>query len=1426
MTTVLAAACIILYSDKAKSQVINFDVPGGESGGANYSGQGAYPDIGHNYWNPIVPNGTTSAGTNDDGFTRSAITFTEAQSGDYNDGGPGTQGSPSGLQTYFAYANNSATQTCTLNHVPAGAYNLYLYGINGGSGDCDRGSIFTVSSDLAPALADGTINTTAAFNTFIQGNDYVVFTNVLVGPGGTITIKYTHNPAATGVSGNTEGDFNGLQLINLLPDVSISPTLANAPICSSTQLVASVSGVMPFSYQWQEETNGVFVNSTDEGDVSGSMTNILNFSAISIGDAGSYRLVVTNIYGAATSEVVAVTVNLSPVFNVQPVSATLLVRGSYQLTATALGGLPLFYQWQKGTNGVYVNSTDGGDVSGSMTNVLNFSGVSLSDTADYRLIATNSYGSATSQIATVSVVLQLPVGATVPFTEYEAEAGLLGGGATIYYLTNPPTTEFSSPELEASGHAFVQLAGTGQFVQWTNNTGNAVTTLNIRYSIPDSPGGGGISNTIDLYVDGIYRGAVPVNSYQTWVYETASSYNGMSQSPAAGNAHVFWDEVAFFVPGGAIPAGSTITLQQDSDNTASYYNIDLVDLETPAAPLTQPANSLSIITYGAVSNNPSVDNTSALQNCINAAQSQGKSVWIPPGTFYVNPGSAFQVNGITIQGAGPWYSEILNVSSAWTNAFIFNASSTSFRNFCIDATKPNSTPGEDAFTAYGNNWTIDNVWARHLMLTWGTGNNIAVENSRVNNSWGDGININNDNGTACTDVTISNNFVRGCGDDSIAINSSDASAPQMANCTVVNNTTVASWWANQLAIYGGTNILFLHNLLRDSVKEGGIHIDSYANGSSLDNITVQGNTVLRAGGLGYGINYPAIGISGGQTETNVTISDNNIVDCMFAGVQIGNVDNLTVSNNTIIAPGFSGITIQSASIGNGELDDNVVSDLSPGQPMYYNGSSSYTVSTRTDFVQPPTEAASYNNLSSVSAYLEPCSEGGEDLRNLYNGDYVVYSNLDLNGINTCVARVASANAGGDIQIYLDSPTGTLIGDCAVTNTGGWQTWETAGCNVSGASGYHNVYLVFIGCNGVLCSLKWFAFLGNGNRIEAASDNSGAGIQTENSAEGGLDMTNISNGSYAVYHQINLTGAATFNARVASAGAGGAVQIRLDATNGTLVGTCAVSPTSGWQTWSTANCSLSAGASGYHDVYLVFTGGTGDLFNLEWVQFQYNSTTGVTSDLALDQPVTVSSTDGPYPAANAVDGNLNTRWSSAYSDPQWIYVDLGGIYNITGVTLVWEDASAKAYQLQVSTNASTWTTIYSETNGVGGTENITGLTGSGRYVRMYGTQRNSVNGVYYGYSIWEFEVFGNSAEPSVATRVPLLSVEPVSAAQGLTLQWPDNGNRELASQPDIYYTPGLAPVTWTQITPTLVYSNGQWMTTLPATNSQGFYMLQQ
>jgi fibronectin type 3 domain-containing protein len=124
-------------------------------------------------------------------------------------------------------------------------------------------------------------------------------------------------------------------------------------------------------------------------------------------------------------------------------------------------------------------------------------------------------------------------------------------------------------------------------------------------------------------------------------------------------------------------------------------------------------------------------------------------------------------------------------------------------------------------------------------------------------------------------------------------------------------------------------------------------------------------------------------------------------------------------------------------------------------------------------------------------------------------------------------------------------------------------------------------------------------------------------------------------------------------------------------------------------------------------------------------------------LSQGQPATASSVQAAgYPASNAVDGNLSTRWSSAFSDPQWLQVDLGATHTISQVTIYWESAYATAFQIQTSNDGTTWTTIYSTTTSTGGTQAIP-VSGSGRYVRMYGTKRATG----YGYSIWEFQVYG-------------------------------------------------------------------------------------
>ncbi|WP_084958670.1 discoidin domain-containing protein [Thermoactinospora rubra] len=133
-------------------------------------------------------------------------------------------------------------------------------------------------------------------------------------------------------------------------------------------------------------------------------------------------------------------------------------------------------------------------------------------------------------------------------------------------------------------------------------------------------------------------------------------------------------------------------------------------------------------------------------------------------------------------------------------------------------------------------------------------------------------------------------------------------------------------------------------------------------------------------------------------------------------------------------------------------------------------------------------------------------------------------------------------------------------------------------------------------------------------------------------------------------------------------------------------------------------------------------------------------------LSQGKPVTASSSESAALApAAAVDGDPGTRWSSQFSDPQWIQVDLGAASSITQVVLRWEAAHASAFQIQVSADASAWTTIYSTTTGTGGTQTLT-VSGTGRYVRMYGTARATP----YGYSLWEFQVYGTPGSSGCGT----------------------------------------------------------------------------
>lgn len=699
-------------------------------------------------------------------------------------------------------------------------------------------------------------------------------------------------------------------------------------------------------------------------------------------------------------------------------------------------------------------------------------------------------------LAGIGTSVHAGVGATTPFTSYEAEAGTLGGGAVLVALTNWPTTQFSSPELEASGHAYVKLAGTGQFVEWTNNTGQAIRALNLRACIPDAPAGGGITSTLDLYVNGQFRQAFGVNSLQNYCYE-GTNYNGqVDKNPADGNPRGFWNDTHEFIAGAAVAPGDVIRFQQDAANTAAFYYIDVADLEPPPGPLVQPANSLSILAYGAVSNNVAVDNTAAINNCFAAALAQGKTVWIPAGTYYFSAiRGGLNASGITIQGAGPWHSTLYRVTPGNNPqgvANIITTTSCTLSNVALDcnASSRAGNNNNGAVNFSGTNWVVDNVWIQHVTSAfWCAGVGGIARNCRVLSVWSDGGNFNNVEGTTGIgmNLTYSNNFVRGTGDDAMAINSVDyniyGSATNyytiMSNIAYVNNTSVGAWGGKAMAIYGGINQLVTNNLLRDTARYIGLGVGKFGvNGSDLLSATVLGNTVLRCGGNGYNQQQQAMMIgNGGDGQAvgmvaNAFCASNTIIDALYSGVGFSSSTNIVFQYNTIVSPGQDGIGAGIAALGSGVMGSaivfsNTVTGLKPGRVALTNAASGYAMVI-------PTAAANYSSMSGVTP--EACAEGGRDLTAIENADWAGYSNVNLTNVNTFVARVASTNSGNSIQVRLDSPTGTLLGTCPVPNTGGAQTYVNSYCTLLDAGGTHNLYLVFAGSGTGLFNVEFFGVL--------------------------------------------------------------------------------------------------------------------------------------------------------------------------------------------------------------------------------------------------------------------------------------------------------------------------------------------------------------
>jgi hypothetical protein len=471
-------------------------------------------------------------------------------------------------------------------------------------------------------------------------------------------------------------------------------------------------------------------------------------------------------------------------------------------------------------------------------------------------------------------------GANLPFDFYEAEDGQIGGGAAVV----GPNRTVGNLAGEASGRKAVTLNQTGSYVQWTSRA--ATNTVVARFSIPD-----GTTSSINVYVNGSLNRTLPLNSKYAWLYGAEAN----PQNSGTGPRHIY-DEANILLTG-SFPAGSTIKLQKDSGNSGSIA-IDFINLEQ-VAPVANPDSARYVV--------PSGFDQQSVQAALDAARQDTSKlgVYLPAGDYQTS--NKFQVYGrpLRIVGAGPWYTRFYTPSTQSETDAGFRADATAngstFADFAFFGNYTIRIDGPGKVFDFANvaNVTIDNIWTEHVVcLYWGANtDNMVIKNSRIRNTFADGVNMTN----GSTGNLVDNNEARATGDDSFALFSAiDAGGSDEINNTYSNLTSILTWRAAGIAVYGGYANTFKNIYIADTLVYSGITISSLdfgypMNGFGASPPTVFDNiSIVRAGGHFWGAQtFPAIWLFSASK--------------VFQGIRISNVD--------IVDPTYSGIMFQTQYIG-------------------------------------------------------------------------------------------------------------------------------------------------------------------------------------------------------------------------------------------------------------------------------------------------------------------------------------------------------------------------------------------------------------------------------------------------------------------------------------------------------------------------------
>ncbi|HEU5129098.1 MAG TPA: CARDB domain-containing protein [Glycomyces sp.] len=473
-------------------------------------------------------------------------------------------------------------------------------------------------------------------------------------------------------------------------------------------------------------------------------------------------------------------------------------------------------------------------------------------------------------------------GANMPYTLDEAEDAVAGGGAEVL----EPNRTVGDLAGEASGRRAVVLDDTGEFVEFTTTTDT--NTLVTRFAIPDAPGGGGIDATLNVYVDGELLQPIELTSKYAWLYGPEAA---PGNSPGAGAPRHVYDEANVLFDE-TIPAGSTIRLQKDAANDADYYAIDFISLEL-VAPDANPDPERYLEPDGFTHQ----DVQNALDRFRMDDSGELLGVYLPPGDY--STAQKLQVHGKAVEliGAGPWYTRFYAPQDQRNTDVGIRADATAngstFAGFAYFGNYDTRIDGPGKIFDWQNvsDMTIDDTWVEHqVCMFWGANiSDSTITNSRARNLFADALNMTN----GSTDNLVSNIESRASGDDSFALfAATDSGGGEQSGNVYEHLTSILTWRAAGLAVYGGVGNTFRDIHIADTLVYSGITISSLDFGIPMDGFGANPPTefenisVVRAGGHFWGgQTFPGIWIFSADKEfQGIRVTDVDIVDPTYSGI--------------------------------------------------------------------------------------------------------------------------------------------------------------------------------------------------------------------------------------------------------------------------------------------------------------------------------------------------------------------------------------------------------------------------------------------------------------------------------------------------------------------------------------------------------------